>query len=78
MVRRYVMVRMPRNVHEKFMNIKMDMEKDLRSFTGKPIQMNKTTFFDVLANHNENFIQVDIPKLSNILTDKRRRRNNVF
>jgi len=72
------MVRMPRSVHEKFMNIKIDMEKDLRSFTGKPIQMNKTTFFDVLANHNENFIQVDIPKLSNILTDKRRRKNNVF
>ena len=74
MVRKYVMVRMPREVHDKYMNIKINMEKDLRSFTGKPIMMNKTNFFDVLVNYNENFIQVDIPKLSNILNTRKRRR----
>lgn len=78
MVRSYVMVRMPKDVHDKYMNIKIRIEQDLTRMSGHPIILSKPQLFQTIVDYNENFIEVDLGKLSNAFNGGRRRRNNVF
>jgi hypothetical protein len=69
------MIRMPSDTYDQYMRIKFKMETDLHHFTGKPVRMSNTTFFGTLINLNENVIEVDLPKLSSIVNNGRRRRS---
>lgn len=74
MVKRY-WVAVPSDVYQNLTKTKERMEKDVSRFAGRRIPM---TFSKVLRatfdpNYNENFIQVDIKKLSNLAKQKRER-----
>lgn len=69
------MVRLPLETHEKYKTVQTKMINDIRRVTGKPnlnISLNKV--FDVVVNpnYNENFIQVDLKKLSSVATRTRK------
>lgn len=63
MVQQYVFVRMPKRVYDRYKNIQRQICLDLRSISGKDIKMPMTKVFDVVVNHNENYIQLDLKKL---------------
>jgi len=69
----YVMIRLPKNVFEKYWHIKRKMEDDLTKAANKPITLSFPQFFDSLVSLNENYIEIDIPKLYGFYKEKKRR-----
>lgn len=72
--KRYVFVRMPVEVHQKYLNVKIKMEDDIRKITGKKnlhLTMPKVYNAVVSPDFNENYIQVDLKKLASVARKKK-------
>lgn len=71
---RYRMVKMPENIYKKYFDVRLRMEKDLLSYTGIPKRLDMPIVFDAIISHNENFVQVDLNKLNDLLSLRKRGR----
>lgn len=74
MAKRYIFVRMPEEIYKRYLNIKVNMEKDLTRVTGKETKLTMPKVFRAVASPdlNENYIQVDMSKLIKLAKEKRR------
>jgi hypothetical protein len=75
MAKRYVFVRMPEEIYQKYNGVKLKMESDIRDFSGCDVKLTWPKFFNTLINpkFNENYIQVDLKKLSDLAKKKKGR-----
>ena len=75
MAKKYIFVRMPVEIHQKYAGVKLKMENDIKEFSGIDVKLSWPKFFNTLINpkFNENYIQVDLKKLTE-LGKKRRGR----
>lgn len=66
MVKRYVFVRMPAEIYEKYKVVKFKMETDLRKVTGKNLTLSMPKVFNTVISpeFNRNYIEVDLFKLA--------------
>lgn len=73
MAKKYVFVRMPVEVFNRYKEIKINMERDIKAVTGKHIPLTMPKVFKAVASPkmNENFIQVDMKKLVELAKQKR-------
>jgi len=73
MSKRYVFIRMPSDIYQKYRGVKLKMENDIKEFNGLDINLTWPKFFNTLINpkYNENYIQVDLKKLSDLAKKKR-------
>ena len=51
MAKRYVFVRMPRNIYDQFVTKKIKMEQDLKELTGKRIPMTMPKVWALVAKN---------------------------
>jgi len=74
MAKKYIFVRMPEEIYKRYLQIKVNMEKDITKVTGKPTNLTMPKVFRAVASPdlNENFIQVDINNLVKLAREKRR------
>ena len=74
MGKRYIFVRMPEEIYNRYVFIKKSMEKDITKVTGKEIKLTMPKVFKAVASPdlNENYIQVDMSKLVKLAKEKRR------
>lgn len=65
MAKKYVFVRMPEDIHRKYVIIKGNMENDLSRVAGKQIKLTMPKVFNAVIDPrvNENYIQVDLKKM---------------
>jgi len=68
MAKKYVFVRMPEDVYGLYKNIQNKMTSDVSRVMGRPVKLPMTKVFKAVASPelNENFIQVDLKKLSKL------------
>lgn len=73
MVKKYVLVRMPIQVYQKYKDVKMKMETDISRFYGRRIPMTMPKVFKAVIDpkFNENFIEVDLKKLTGLAKNRR-------
>lgn len=73
MGRRYVFVRMPKEVYDQYKKIKVKMEVDIQKYYGKRVPMTMPKVFKAISSpeYNENFIQIDIKNLVSLARKKR-------
>jgi hypothetical protein len=68
-MKRYVFVRMPFEIHQKYVNVKHQMENDIQKVTGqKNLRLTMPKVFNAVISpdFNENYIQVDLRKLAKV------------
>lgn len=72
MVKKYVFVRMPNETYNLYKRVQANMEKDMSKVTGRRIPLPMTKVFKAVISpeFNENFIQVDINKLTKFARQK--------
>jgi len=78
MAKKYVMVRMPEDVHQRFMQIKAEMERDVNKFnnigkiSSKVIKLPKSQVLRaiIFPEYNLNYIRVPLKKLSELGSKK--------
>ena len=68
MVKRYVFVRMPTEIYEKYKAVKFKMETDLHKVTGKNMTLSMPKVFNTIISpeFNRNYIEVDLFKLAQL------------
>jgi len=73
MAKRYIFVRMPAEIYNRYVNIKVNMEQDITKVTGKPTKLTMPKVFKAVASpdFNENFIQIPMKKLVKLSKEKR-------
>lgn len=74
MVKKYVFVRMPIEVYNRYKQIKVNTEHDLKKFSGgKVIKLPMTKVFKMVASpdFNENYIQFDLRKVKRFVGGKK-------
>lgn len=76
MVKKYIIVRMPIRTYNIYKNVQDNMKKDLSRIENKPLEkiklpMTKVFHAVVSPRYNENFIQVDLRKLSSLRKSKK-------
>jgi hypothetical protein len=75
MPKKYIFVRMHEDTYKRYKQIKDNMEKDIRAFTGKSnLNLHMTNVFKAIVSpeYNERFIQIDLSKLSKLARKKRK------
>lgn len=65
MAKRYVMIRMPKEIYDHYAQIKMKMENDITKKVGAPLKLSMNNVFNAVVNPklNNNFIEIDLTKL---------------
>lgn len=73
MGKKYYMIRMPSEIYHKYKNVKIKMEADIKKFTGRRIPLTMPKVFNAVINpkFNQNFIEVDLGKLSGLAKKNR-------
>ena len=74
LVRRYRIVRMPEEIYQKYYGVKLKMESDIRKVTGRQdLRLSMPKVFNTIIDPkmNENFIEVDLFKLSQLSRKKK-------
>ena len=68
MAKKYIIVRIPEETYNLYKNVKIKMESDLATITGKEKRLPMTKVFKAVVSPdiNENYIQVDLRKLLNL------------
>ena len=74
MMKKYKFVRMPNETYDRYYKIKLKMEADIAKLVGRKIPLPMTKVFKAVASpeFNENFIQIDLPKLVKLAREKKR------
>jgi len=75
MTKKYVFVRMPEETYNRYKNIKLNMENDVKNFLGRDVNIPMTNVFKAIVSpeYNEKFIQIDLHKLSGLGIKRRRK-----
>lgn len=65
MAKRYVMLRMPKDIYDRYLGVKQKMESDISRVAGTPLKLSMPSVFNAVINPelNDNFIEVDLKKL---------------
>jgi hypothetical protein len=73
MVKKYVFVRIPVETYARYKHIKTNVELDLKKYSGKTIKVPMTKVFKMVASpeFNENYIQLDLGKVSKFMRGKK-------
>jgi hypothetical protein len=74
MAKKYIFVRMPEDIYKRYKDIKFNMERDLKTVTGKETHLTMPKVFRAVASPdlNENYIQIDIANLIKLAKEKKR------
>ncbi len=74
MAKKYVFVRMPVDVYNIYKGLKVKMETDIKNISGKQIPLTMPKVFKAVASpeFNENFIEIDLKKLTEFAKRGRR------
>jgi hypothetical protein len=74
LVKHYRIVRMPEEIYQKYFGVKLRMESDIRRVTGKQyLKLSMPKVFNAIIDPklNENFIEVDLLRLSKLSQRKK-------
>lgn len=73
MTKKYVFIRMPTDVFQRCKGVKLKMESDIREFSGCEAKISWPKFFNTIINpkFNENYIQIDLKKLTELAKKRR-------